>query len=141
MTDGYFLPYTELNWDGLILRLLTVVATCTWPGDGTGGQYFHRVVLMPGSHRTAVTILYAQVAFRVYGLGSDTVRHITVVKGVVRCEKLATIYTLYINCDKTNEITALFCSLPKVPWHIKYVHGCSVWTRHNKDNIGHVSPP
>ena len=40
---------------------------------------------MQGSHRTAVTILCAHVAFLVYGLESDTVRYITAVKGVERC--------------------------------------------------------
>ena len=51
-------------------------------------------IFMPGSHRTAVAILCAHVAFWVYGLESDTVRYITVsreLKGVVRCEKLATV--------------------------------------------------
>ena len=41
--------------------------------------------LMPGSHRTAVTILCAHVAFWVYGLENDTLRNITVAKGVERC--------------------------------------------------------
>ena len=44
---------------------------------------------MPGSHRTAVTILCAQVAFGVYGLESDTVRHITIVTDVERCWKVS----------------------------------------------------
>ena len=42
-------------------------------------------ILMARSHRSAVTILYAHLAFWVYGLEIDTVRYITVVKGVERC--------------------------------------------------------
>ena len=40
---------------------------------------------MPGSHQAAVTILCAHMAFWVHGLESDTVRYITVVKGVEMC--------------------------------------------------------
>ena len=37
---------------------------------------------------TAVTILCAHVAFCVYGLESDTIRYMTVVKGVERCRRV-----------------------------------------------------
>ena len=40
------------------------------------------VYIMPSSHRTAVAILCVHVSFLVYGLESDTVRYITVVKDV-----------------------------------------------------------
>ena len=39
---------------------------------------------MPGSHRRAVAILCAHVAFWLNGLESDMVRYITIVKGVER---------------------------------------------------------
>ena len=46
------------------------------------------VYVMPGAHRTSVTILCVHVAFWMYALESDTVRYITVVKGVERCRTL-----------------------------------------------------
>ena len=69
---------------------------------------------MQGSYRTAVTILCAHVVFWVYGLKSDMVRYITVVKGVVRCEKL-TIYE-----HNVSVLINTKCSSLKVSWHIKY---------------------
>ena len=46
--------------------------------------------LMASSHRATVTILFAYiyVAFWLYGLESDTVRYITVIKGVERCHTM-----------------------------------------------------
>ena len=50
---------------------------------------------MESSHRTAMTYTLRPRGFWGVLLESNTTRYITVAKGVVRCEKLATIYTIH----------------------------------------------
>ena len=52
---------------------------------------------MASSHRAAVTIVCAHVAFWVNGLESDTVRYITIVKGVVTVSYSARNWPQYIH--------------------------------------------
>ena len=56
---------------------------------------------MASSHRAAVTILCTHVAFLVYGLDTDTVLYITVVKSDEMCRTVREIGH-DTNSDKTN---------------------------------------